>query len=207
MTFEAKDILSIHEKLLEAHRIESGYRNKGTVYSIFEKTRLQFMGLELYPTATKKAAVLFEGIIRLHPFIDGNKRTALAVAQEFLVENNLIFLIPITAVHFTVQIAKTNVLESEKIDRLIDNIEKWISHRTVPAADIKKIRDLLKKDIDLLTMLLKISQSNRGIDFLKNTVDYWLAKDIYPDNDIKFEDLIKFHTERLNGILKFVQEI
>ena len=77
----------------------------------------------------------------------------------------------------------------------------------MPAADIKKIRDLLKKDIDLLTMLLKISQSNRGIDFLKNTVDYWLAKDIYPDNDIKFEHLIKFHTERLNGILKFVQEI
>ena len=71
------------------------------MYSIFEKTRLQFMGLELYPTATKKAAVLFEGIIRLHPFIDGNKRTALAVAQEFLVENNLIFLIPITAVRFT----------------------------------------------------------------------------------------------------------
>ena len=41
MTFEAKDILSIHEKLLGSHRIESGYRNKGTVYSIFEKTRLQ----------------------------------------------------------------------------------------------------------------------------------------------------------------------
>ena len=100
-------------------------RDFGTVYSIYEKTNLQFTGRPVYQNLTLKAAVMFEGIIRLHPFIDGNKRTALAVTQEFLIENDLIFVIPISAVRFAVQIAKTNVLESEKIEKLVFIIEKW----------------------------------------------------------------------------------
>ena len=93
---------------------------------------------------------MFEGIIRLHPFIDGNKRTALAVTQEFLIENDLIFVIPISAVRFAVQIAKTNVLESEKIEKLVFNIEKWISYRTVQVSDTDRIVELVEQDIKLL---------------------------------------------------------
>ena len=125
MTFKGDAIISVHDKLLKTHRIEPGFRDFGTVYSIYENTNLQFTGRPVYQNLTLKAAVMFEGIIRLHPFIDGNKRTALAVTQEFLIENDLIFVIPISAVRFAVQIAKTNVLESEKIEKLVFIIEKW----------------------------------------------------------------------------------
>lgn len=206
MTFKADVIISVHDKLLNTHRIEPGFRDIGTVYSIYEKTNLQFTGRPVYQSPTLKAAVMFEGIIRLHPFIDGNKRMALAVTQEFLMENGLIFVVPLTAVRFAVQIAKTNVLESEKIEELIINIEKWISYRTAKASDIGRITGLVEQDIKLLGIINQLSVSNRKKNFRNKIVDYWLAKDIYLDNNIKFDDLQKFHLERLERILNFLKE-
>ncbi len=205
MTFKADVIISVHDKLLNSHRIEPGFRDIGTVYSIYEKTNLQFTGRPVYQNPTLKAAVMFEGIIRLHPFIDGNKRTALAVTQEFLMENDLIFVVPISAVRFAVQIAKTNVLESEKIEKLVFNIEKWISYRTVQVSDTDRIVELVEQDIKLMSIIKQLSASNRKRDFRNKVVDYWLAKDIYPDNNIKFDDLRKFHKERLDRILNFLR--
>jgi death-on-curing protein len=42
-------------------------------------------GRPLYATDIEKAAALFHGIIRNHPFTDGNKRTATLVSLYFLV--------------------------------------------------------------------------------------------------------------------------
>ena len=39
---------------------------------------------EFYPDLMTKAAVLIDGIIRNHPFLDGNKRAGIAVAALFL---------------------------------------------------------------------------------------------------------------------------
>lgn len=205
MTFKGDAIISVHDKLLETHRIEPGFRDIGTIHSIYEKTNLQFTGRPIYQNPTSKAAVMFEGIIRLHPFTDGNKRTALAVIQEFLIENNLIFVVPISAVRFAVQIAKTNVLESEKIEKLVFNIEKWISYRTVQVSDTDRIVELVEQDIKLMSIIKQLSASNRKRDFRNKVVDYWLAKDIFPDNNIKFDDLRKLHMERLDRILNFLK--
>ena len=43
--------------------------------------------MELYPTVFDKAAAYFESIAFDHPFVDGNKRTALAAAARFLYLN------------------------------------------------------------------------------------------------------------------------
>jgi len=43
---------------------------------------------EFYPTLFDKAAALLDSIIHNHPFIDGNKRTALLAAGSFLDLNN-----------------------------------------------------------------------------------------------------------------------
>jgi len=206
MTFEAERIISVHNELLSIHRIESGFRDLGTIYSICAKIDLQFAEDPVYNNPTLKAAVLFEGIIRLHPFIDGNKRTAIAVIQEFLMENNLIFVVPLTAVRFAVQIAKTNVLESEKIEDLTQNIEKWISYRTAQVTDIDKMRRLIDLDLRQLDTIKHLSRSNRKKNFVNKVLDYWLAKDIYPDSNIKFDELRKFHLERLERILLFLHE-
>ena len=48
---------------------------------------MTFGGEYLYPTLAEKAAALAFSIIRNHPFIDGNKRTAHAAMEVFLILN------------------------------------------------------------------------------------------------------------------------
>ncbi len=48
---------------------------------------MTFGGQELYPTIVKKASALGFSLIRNHPFVDGNKRTAHAAMETFLVLN------------------------------------------------------------------------------------------------------------------------
>ena len=206
MAFDAERIISVHSEILSTHQVEPGFRDIGAIYSICEKKDVQFTEEPMYKKPTLKAAVMFEGIIRLHPFIDGNKRTALAVTQEFLMENDLILVFPLTTVRFAVQIAKTNVLESEKIEDLTKNIEKWISYRTVHVTDLAKIKELIRLDIKQLDTIQRLSRLNGKKNFVNTVLDYWLAKDIYPDNNLKFHELRKFHRERLVKILQFLHE-
>jgi death on curing protein len=39
---------------------------------------------ELYPDLFSKAAALMDSLVRNHPFVDGNKRTAITAAALFL---------------------------------------------------------------------------------------------------------------------------
>lgn len=43
-----------------------------------------FEGRDLFPTITDKAACLFRSLIKDHPFLDGNKRTAVVATTLFL---------------------------------------------------------------------------------------------------------------------------
>ena len=48
---------------------------------------MTFGGQDLYPTIVEKAAAPGFSLIQNHPFVDGNKRTAHAVMEIFLVLN------------------------------------------------------------------------------------------------------------------------
>jgi death on curing protein len=48
---------------------------------------MTFGGTDLYPTLVEKAAALGFSLIKNHPFVDGNKRTAHAIMETFLVLN------------------------------------------------------------------------------------------------------------------------
>ena len=60
------------------HLLESALGNPSRVFD----------GKELYPTLVKKAAILYYGLIKNHPFKNGNKRTATASLLVFLYINN-----------------------------------------------------------------------------------------------------------------------
>ena len=47
-----------------------------------------FDGQDLYPGLCTKAAALFQSLIGNHPFVDGNKRTAISAAGIFLQINS-----------------------------------------------------------------------------------------------------------------------
>jgi death-on-curing protein len=52
--------------------------------SALGRTQATFDGKELYPDIMLKAAALIDSLVRNHPFVDGNKRTAITASALFL---------------------------------------------------------------------------------------------------------------------------
>ena len=67
--------------------LENGDKLKSVVATICQS----FAGEDLYPTTEQKAANLLYLMVKDHPLVDGNKRSAAALFIEFLAQNNLLF--------------------------------------------------------------------------------------------------------------------
>lgn len=59
-------------------------RDEGSLLAAIERPWQASFGQEHFPSPSGKAAALMESIIRRHPFVDGNKRTATASAAYLL---------------------------------------------------------------------------------------------------------------------------
>lgn len=62
----------------------SGVRDEESLLAAIERPWQASFGQERFPSPFEKAAALMESIIRRHPFVDGNKRTATASASYLL---------------------------------------------------------------------------------------------------------------------------
>lgn len=82
-----EQILLIHSILIDETGGSHGVRDSHLILSLEDSPRQKVFGRELYPTIFLKASVYVRNIITGHPFIDGNKRTAMTTASVFL-ENN-----------------------------------------------------------------------------------------------------------------------
>jgi death-on-curing protein len=80
-------ILFIHSRLIDVTGGTHGVRDLGLLQSAAARPRAMFGGKSLYRDIFRKAASLFESLARNHPFIDGNKRTAIAATGVFLAMN------------------------------------------------------------------------------------------------------------------------
>lgn len=67
--------------------LENGDKLKSVVATIYQS----FAGQDLYKTTEQKAANLLYLMVKDHPLVDGNKRSAAAMFIEFLSRNNLLF--------------------------------------------------------------------------------------------------------------------
>lgn len=65
----------------------AGVRDLSLVESAAARPRASFEGQDLYPSLFAKAAALLQSLLKNHPFLDGNKRTALTSAAIFLQVN------------------------------------------------------------------------------------------------------------------------
>ena len=83
----AQQVLFIHARLIAATGGEHGVRDVGLLESAVARPRVTFDRQELYPDLFHKAAALMESLARNHPFVDGNKRTAVTAAALFLLRN------------------------------------------------------------------------------------------------------------------------
>ena len=85
----AQDVLAAHEMVLQATGGASGVRDRGALESALHRPLATFDGVALYPGLPQKVAALFESLICNHPFVDGNKRTAVVVTFTALRTNGL----------------------------------------------------------------------------------------------------------------------
>jgi len=83
----SEQILFIHSRLIDSTGGTHGIRDIGLLQSAAGRPETTFGGEDLYPDIFHKAAALMESLIKNHPFIDGNKRTAITSTGIFLQMN------------------------------------------------------------------------------------------------------------------------
>jgi death on curing protein len=87
LTVEA--VKAIHAEVLAAHGGAAGIRDETLRESAVAAPQASMMGQSLISDPLEIAAAYLFYISRNHPFLDGNKRTALAACLVFLEENRL----------------------------------------------------------------------------------------------------------------------
>ncbi len=80
----AEQVLFIHARLISETGGTHGIRDLGLLQSAIARPGATFDGQDLYPDVFYKAAALMDSLLRNHPFVDGNKRTAITSAGMFL---------------------------------------------------------------------------------------------------------------------------
>ena len=111
--------------------IENGDKLKSVVATIYQS----FAGEDLYPTTEQKAANLLYLMVKDHPLVDGNKRSAAALFIEFLAQNNLLFsadgtpLVSNNALAaMTLMVAMSNPQEKDLMVALVERLISPVAH-------------------------------------------------------------------------------
>lgn len=79
-----EQVLNIHDLNIERFGGSAGVRDLGLLESALAQPFLNAFGQERYEGLYMKAAAYWYFLARNHPFVDGNKRTALTTALVFL---------------------------------------------------------------------------------------------------------------------------
>ena len=109
----------VHDLQLSEHGGASGIRDAGLLESALARPRNLFAYSVDSATLPRLAAAYAVGIIKNHPFVDGNKRTALVVALGFLELNG----IEITAAQEEKFLTFLTVAQGEMTE---EELAKWL---------------------------------------------------------------------------------
>ena len=82
-----RQALWLYRRVIEETGGGGGLRDEGLLRAALARPLTTFGGKDLYPSLFEKAAALAESLARSHPFVDGNKRMALACARTLLSVN------------------------------------------------------------------------------------------------------------------------
>lgn len=85
-----QQVLAIHDQAIRKFGGSHGIRDVGLIESAVARPQASYAGEDLYRDIFDKTAALLQSLLKNHPFIDGNKRTALSSAGIFLKMNGYI---------------------------------------------------------------------------------------------------------------------
>ncbi len=121
-------VLIIHDQMIKRFGRSPGIRDIGLIESAAGRPQATYDDEELYATLFDKAAALLQSLLKNHPFIDGNKRTALTSAGLFLAINGWNLKNQHDEeVNFTIQVDKQHL----SIEEISTWLEKHSSKRTI----------------------------------------------------------------------------
>ncbi|MGD0812260.1 MAG: type II toxin-antitoxin system death-on-curing family toxin [Verrucomicrobiota bacterium] len=83
-------VMAIHAEVLAAHGGLAGLRDQALLESAVAAPQATMMGKAMFSNPMEIAAAYLFYLCSNHPFVDGNKRTALATCLVFLSENGLL---------------------------------------------------------------------------------------------------------------------
>jgi death-on-curing protein len=116
-------IIAIHQRQVSEHGGIEGLRDEGLLSSALARPQNLLAYAQPRPDLAALAAAYAYGIARDHPFVDGNKRTALVAARTFLLLNGVNLEVSQDEKYVTfLQLAQGTVTE----DQLADWIRKRI---------------------------------------------------------------------------------
>lgn len=109
-----EEVLGIHEDRIRKYGGSSGLRDLGLLQSALGTVQATFGGDFLHQTLFEMAAAYLFHICRNHPYVDGNKRTALACAIAFLYLSDVKLLAPQDELYdLVIGVAEGRVSKSE----------------------------------------------------------------------------------------------
>lgn len=115
------EVLVIQEELIALYGGGHGVRDMGALESALFRPQTGY-----YDDVIAEAAALLESLAVNHPFIDGNKRVAFAVADVFLRLNGFLFEAdPIAAYDFMIGLFERGSFRFEQL-------EPWLRENTKP---------------------------------------------------------------------------
>ena len=119
-------IIAIHHRQIAEHGGGEGLRDESLLSSALARPQNLFAYGQPPPDLAALAAAYAYGIARNHPFVDGNKRTALVAARTFLLLNGVNLKADQDEKFLTFQrLAEGSLTEEELAD--------WIRKRIVSA--------------------------------------------------------------------------
>jgi len=117
-------VLFLHSRLIAETGGGHGIRDLGMLLSALGRPQASFEEKDLYPDLFLKAAALMDSLVRNHPFVDGNKRTAITAVAMFLRANGFQLVVENKEmVRFTLACAQSQIS--------LDEIRDWFRQYSV----------------------------------------------------------------------------
>ncbi len=119
-----EQVLFIHDQMVKRFGGSFGVRDLGLVESAVARPQSSFDSQYLYISIFDKAAALLQSLLKNHPFVDGNKRTALTSAGLFLKKDGYKLMNQHKEeVEFAVRVDNGNLT--------VEQISKWLKDHAI----------------------------------------------------------------------------
>ncbi|MGD0224950.1 MAG: type II toxin-antitoxin system death-on-curing family toxin [Terriglobia bacterium] len=106
------EVLAAHSRLIALFGGAQGIRDRGALEAALGRPQSGY-----YRDVIEQAAALLESLSQNHPFVDGNKRTAIAVTAGFLRINGFTLNFDdLEAYHFLMELYESNQFRRERLE-------------------------------------------------------------------------------------------